>query len=402
MARQLQTGPLGPGRLTSQGIQPMNRFFDRDRLPVPLITRLVIILLLWVLVYHVLVTFKTLFIPLVMGILFAFLLHPIADRFERLRVPRILANLIAIILGIGVVYGVMLFMQSQLSVLLEDLPALRTRASENINTMYSGLRAKLGLVTRDDARPPITTLVANAFNMGGDSMQDTMRGTANTVVAIGIMPVYVFMFLYYRDKYSRFIMMLVDDKDHRLTRRIIRRISTVTGKYMTGIFTVVLILCVVNSLGFYLIGLEYAILLGIIAAICNFIPYFGTIIGYLIALLFALMTGSADQAGLVVLQFALVQFTENNILTPNIVGNKVKINPFFVILAVITGGMVWGVAGMFVSVPLLGMVKVTCDVIPSLRPWSFLLGDRGTEAHALTASKIKRFFAFSKIAREEH
>jgi predicted PurR-regulated permease PerM len=381
----------------------MARFLDRDRLPVPLVTRLVIILLLWVLVYHILITFKTLFIPLVMGVLFAFLLHPIASRIERIGVPRILANIITIILGIGVVYGVMLFMQSQLSVLLEDMPALRARATENMNELYANIRARLGLEPAGpETRPAITTMIANAFNLQGDSMDGTLRGTANTVVAIGIMPVYVFMFLYYRDKYQRFILMLVPDKDHRVTRRITRRISNVTGNYMTGIFTVVVILCFINSFGFWLIGLEYAILLGIIAAICNFIPYFGTIIGYLIALLFAFMTGSADQAGLVVLQFAIVQFTENNILTPNIVGGKVRINPFFVILAVIVGGMVWGVAGMFVSVPLLGMIKVTCDVIPALRPWSFLMCDRGTEAHALTAFKIKRFFAFSRIAKEEH
>jgi predicted PurR-regulated permease PerM len=381
----------------------MARFLDRDRLPVPLVTRLVLILLLWVLVYHILITFKTLFIPLVMGVLFAFLLHPIAARFEGFGVPRILANIITIILGIGVVYGVMLFMQSQLSMLMEDMPALRERASQNMNDLYASIRSRLGLEPRGpEARPPITQLIANAFNLGGDSMQDTMRGTANTVVAIGIMPVYVFMFLYYRDKYQRFILMLVPDKDHRITRRITRRISNVTGKYMTGIFTVVVILCFINSFGFWLIGLEFAILLGIIASICNFIPYFGTIIGYLIALVFAFMTGSADQAGLVVLQFAIVQFTENNILTPNIVGGQVRVNPFFVILAVITGGMVWGIPGMFVSVPILGMIKVSCDVIPTLRPWSFLIGDRGTEAHALTASKIKRFFAFSRMAREEH
>lgn len=379
----------------------MAKFFDRDRLPVPMVTRFVILLLFWVMVYHLMITFKTLLIPLVFGILFAFLLHPVAARFESWGIPRILANLIAIILCIGVVYGVMLFMRSQLTVLLDDLPALRARASANINDLYNGLRAKVGLPPDPAQRPGITALIGDAFDREGDSMENTMRGTINTIVAIGIMPVYIFMFLYYRDKYNRFILMLVDEKDHRLTRRITRRISAVTGNYMSGIFIVVLILCFINSIGFYIIGLEYAILLGIIAAICNSIPYFGTIIGYLIALLFAFMTGSADQAGLVVLQFVIVQFTENNILTPNIVGGKVRINPFFVILAVITGGMVWGVAGMFVSVPLLAMVKVTCDVIPSLRPWSFLLGDRGTEAHALTAGKIKRFFAFSKIAREE-
>ncbi len=380
----------------------MARFFDRDRPPVPILTRFVMLLLFWVLVYHILTTFKVILIPLVFGILFAFLLHPVAARFERWGVPRILSNLFAIIIGIGVVYGVMLFMQSQLSVLMDDLPAMRQQASENINELYARIRGVLGMQTPEGSRPPITSMIQDALSNGGESMQNTMSGTINTIVAIGIMPVYIFMFLYYRDKYNRFIHMLIDEKNHNITRRIVRRISAVTGKYMTGIFTVVLILCVINSFGFYLIGLEYAILLGIIASICNFIPYFGTIVGYAIALIFAFMTGSSDQAGLVVLLFGIVQFTENNILTPNIVGNQVRINPFFVILAVVTGGMVWGIPGMFVSVPLLGMSKVTCDVIPALRPWSFLLGDRGTEAHALTANKIKRLFAFSKMAREDH
>ncbi|MBL7962279.1 MAG: AI-2E family transporter [Flavobacteriales bacterium] len=380
----------------------MHRFFDRDRLPRPLLTRFALLLLTGVLVYHILITFRLFLTPLVLAVLFAFLLHPIAAQLERWRVPRIAANLLAIFLGIGVVYAVLLFLRGRLGILLDDLPALRQQAALNAHQLYDTLRVRWGLPLPEQERFTLSELIGETLLQGGDTLKNTFRGTANTVFAIGILPVYIFMVLYYRDKFRRFILMLVPVQDHRMAQRITRRIGAVTGRYMTGIFTVVLLLCVINSAGLLIIGLEHAVLLGIIAAICNFIPYFGTIIGFAFPFLFALVaTPTPDKALWVVVLFIIVQFLENNILTPNIVGGMVRINPFFVILGVLAGGMVWGIPGMFVSIPLLAMVKVSCDVIPSLRPWAFLLGDRGTEEHALTASKIKRLFAFSRLAKGE-
>ena len=211
------------------------------------------------------------------------------------------------------------------------------------------------------------------------------------------MPVYIFLMLYYRNKIEKFIFMLTPNRTHDQTSSIINQISHVTRHYMAGVVIVVSILCFINSAGLFLIGVDYAIMLGILSAIMNFIPYFGTLIGGAIPLLYTLtVQGDPNKALAVVGLFILIQFTENNILTPNITGSKVNINPLFTILSIIVGGMIWGLPGMFVSIPLMGMVKIYCDNKPELTAFSYLLGTEGTEKHALTLDKLMRLFGWKR------
>ena len=155
-----------------------------------------------------------------------------------------------------------------------------------------------------------------------------------------------------------------------------------------------IILIGLNSLGFYLIGVKYALLLGFVAAFFNLIPYLGTVIGYGIVFLFVLATQTPAIALSVVGQFFVVQFIENNILTPNITGSYVEINPLVIIFSLIAGGMIWGLPGMFMVIPYLAMMKIVCENIPSLKPIGFLLGTRGTERYSITIKSVKKRFGW--------
>ncbi len=383
-------------------VRMSQRFLDRDRLPVPLMLRMTVGLLFWLLFLFALTVARNFLYPIALGILLAMLLLPVASRLERWGVTRILANLISIVLGIGVIYGVLLFIYRQLSSLVRDLPDIKENAVENLRGVLEGFGARLGIQITAEVEDSVFGRLEEIIKLTGDSLSGVINATGNTLLTIGLMPVYVFMFLYYRTKFARFIMMLVPEKDQDLGRTILEKVSHVTTRYMTGMFAVVLILSVLNSAGFLLIGLEYAVLMGVIAALCNIIPYFGTILGYLFPFTFAFLTGqSFDMALAVLIQFFIIQFSENNIITPNILGGMLRINPFFIILGVLGGGMLWGLPGMFVIVPVLAMIKVTCDHIPMLKPWGFLLSDKGTEKYSITKLKIRRLFAFSPIARKE-
>ena len=161
---------------------------------------------------------------------------------------------------------------------------------------------------------------------------------------------------------------------------------------MGGVFIVVIILAILNSSAFILIGLKYAMVFGVIAAMWNFIPYFGTIIGFSFPFIFAALTGDSPNMALkVLIIFLCVQFLENYILTPNIVGNYVKLNPFIIILGLIAGGLVWGLPGMFVVIPTLAVIRVICEHNRSMQPYVYLLGTKGVSKHAVTAENIKRF-----------
>jgi len=366
------------------------------------LVRLTVVLLFWTLLFYMLIAAKIFLYPLALGVLFALLLLPVTSRLERWGLPRIIANLIGLVLGGGMIFGVVFFLYRQLGALLQELPNIKEQALSNLRDLIGSVAGGIGMKVTPELESTLFNNFEGVLRGTGDPLGQVLNATGNTVLAIGLMPVYVFMFLYYRDKFARFLMMLVPDNTQELGRTVLEKVSMVTTRYMTGMSAVVLILSVLNSVGFLLIGLQYAILMGVIAAICNIIPYFGTIIGYSIPFGFAFLTGTGfDLAFAVLIQFFIIQFSENNIITPNILGGMLRINPFFIILGVLAGGMVWGLPGMFIIVPVLAMLKVVCDHVPALKPYSFLMSDRGTESHSITARKVRRFFAFSPVAKQE-
>ncbi len=365
----------------------------------PLIIRMSFILLFLIMSFYLLVEFKFYLTPLTLGILFAYLLYPIANFFEHRKVPRILANIISIIIGLSVIYGISLFIYKQFSIFLHDLPALKEQAAENINILISKVENSLGIQT-GELKHETTLLIQNFFESPAQVFRRAFGATFNTVFTVLIMPVYIFFLLYYRDKFRDVLLMMIPEQRHAVAKRIIDEANRVTIRYMTGVFIVVTILVFVNTAGFLIIGLDYAFLLGAIAAIMNFIPYYGTIIGYSFPFLFAIFVmDSPSYAFWVFIQFVIVQFSENNILTPNIVGLHVNINPFMIILAITLGGFIWGLPGMFIAVPVVTVLRVLGENIDNLKPLGYLLGQSGTEQHALNSEKLGRLLGVKKFKK---
>lgn len=358
--------------------------------------RITIMLLFVWLSYFILTEFRNYLAPLMLGILFAYLLFPLANFFEKHGFPRILANLLSIVIGLSVIYGISFFIYKQFGLFMEDLPSLKERAIRNLNTMLHWFEKFFRLPT-GELKSEANHLLQGVLSNSDEGFKSALGPTFFTLFTIFIMPVYIFFLLYYRNKFKEFILMLVPNNKHALANRVIDEINTLTVRYMTGMFIVVTILAIINVTGFYIIGLHHALLLGIMAAIMNFIPYYGTIIGYIFPMLMAIFVmDSPIYIVLVFVQFIIVQFTENNILTPNIVGSYVDLNPFMIILSITLGGFVWGLPGMLIAVPFAAIMRVLGENIDQLKPLGFLLGQGGTEEHSITVDKMKNFFSFSK------
>lgn len=349
------------------------------------------LLFIW-LGYDMLTEFRNYLYPLMLGGLFAYLLYPLENYFENHRIPRIPAIIFSILIGIVCVSGVAFIIYKQLGLFLSDVPHMQANASHNVNIIFSKITEATG-IQATDLKQQVKAAAGNLLKFSASNIKTTFNQTFQTVFTIGIMPVYIFFLLFYRNKFKEFILMVVKKGQHAKTIKIIDDINRLVVYYMTGVLKVVSVLAVLNTLGFWIIGLKHAIFLGIIAAMMNFIPYYGTIIGYLFPLFIAIFAmSSPSYAVLVVLQFIIVQFTENNILTPNIVGSHVKINAFMIILAITLGGFVWGLPGMFIAVPITAIFRVIGENIPLLAPVGYLLGDTGAEEHSITRAKISRFF----------
>lgn len=345
----------------------------------PLVIRVTIRVLLAFLIISALVITKTLLVPLFFSVLLAYLLYPVAYRMEEKGISRIITNFILIIgtavIVAGAVYGMTLLIVS----FTADLPQIQEQLKENINYFQRSLSRWIGIQETEQ-----DNMINNAAGDTGQYLQKLFTATTNSILAVGLTPVYTFLLLFYRDKFEKFIKMLVPDNQVYIVNNIIDQASSIVPQYMKGLFVVCFILAGLNSLGFYIIGVKYAVLFGIIAALFNLIPYLGTVIGYGLVFLFVLATQSAGLALGVAAQFFIVQFIENNILTPNITGSYVQINPLVTIFSLIGGGMIWGLSGMFMVIPYLAMTKIVCENIDSLKPIEFLLGTSGTERYSLS------------------
>lgn len=353
-------------------------------------------LLVLVLFFFGLIEARNFLYPIAFGLLLAYLLLPIVMFLEKNRVPRILANLISIIFGIIAIGAIFFFFYLQLGQLINDFSEIEKQAITNIQSLQKTIEEIIG---EDDTR--IRTFFQNQislFTTGTDQLSQVFTATTGTIVKILILPIYIFLFLYYRTKFAYFILKIVPPGERYRTINILRDISTVAARYMGGVSIVVIILCILNSIGLWIMGVEYAILFGILSAFFNFIPYFGTLMGGAFPFLFVLLTSSSPLTmGLrVAILFIIIQFTENNILTPNIVGGNVRLNPFFIIIGLVLGATVWGIPGMLVVVPFLAILRIIFKNIDKYHAFSFLLGPRGTKKYAITFSKLKTFLGFEQ------
>lgn len=349
-----------------------------------LLVRVTLLLLIPILFLFGIIAAKDFLFPLFLALLFAYLLYPIVNFLDSKGLPRAIPILLSILFAFVVIGGIIFLFYSQLNLLLEDFDAIKQQATQNIDAFEQTIKETFGLQgSRIDGF--LKDQVDTFFSTEGSGINKLFSATTGTLSKLFLLPVYVFLFLFFRTKFAYFILKVVNESKRSRAVKTLRDISTVAARYMGGVTIVVLILCVLNSTGLLIIGVPYAILLGITSAFFNFIPYFGTLMGGSVPLLFVLLSSETPLAtGIqVLILFIIVQVTENNILTPMIVGGNVKINPFFVIVGLVAGAMIWGVAGMVVVIPILAMARIIMTNTENLQPYAYLLGPRRSSRHSI-------------------
>jgi predicted PurR-regulated permease PerM len=217
--------------------------------------------------------------------------------------------------------------------------------------------------------------------------------TVNTVLgAISVLvliPVYIFLFLFYKQLMLDFLYEVLTTTDSKQVADILGESKSAVQSYMVGLLLEALIIAVLNSVALLILGVEYAILLGVIGALMNILPYIGGIIAIALPVLMSTVTteGFSTQVGIVI-AYLIIQMIDNNFIVPLIVSSKVKINALFSIIAVLLGGALWGISGMFLSIPVTGILKIMFDRIDGLKPWGKLLGYQ--ESVKLKSISLKR------------
>jgi predicted PurR-regulated permease PerM len=208
----------------------------------------------------------------------------------------------------------------------------------------------------------------------------TVSSLSNTLLYAILIPIYTFLLLLYRGLVVRFLIRSFQDQHTPKVYDILGKTRHVIKNYIVGLMIEMAIVAFLNCTLFFIIGVKYALLLGVIGALLNLIPYLGIFTALILSVLITFTTNTPT----VVLELAIamvgVHLVDSNILLPRVVGSKVRINAMATILGVVVGEMLWGIPGMFLAVPIVAILKVIVDGVDSLNAWGILLGDDRDEA----------------------
>lgn len=332
---------------------------------------------------------QSIIVPLIFALIIAIVLHPFVNFFIKIKVKRLLAIVITLTLTFAILVGFGILLYSRAALFTESWPKFVIKFTELFNDSVFWASGYLDISPyKIDAW--IIKTRGEMISTDGTAIKQTIVSLGSSVVVIFIIPVYTFLFLYYKPFLIEFFNKLFSKKNHSTVGAIISQTKTVVQRYLIGLFLEVIIIAVLNSVGLLILGVDYAILLGVLGALLNLIPYIGGIVAVALTMMIAIVTTSTPLTALYVLGIYLfIQFIDNNYVVPKIVASKVRIKAMVSIVAIFAFGILWGIPGMFLSIPIIAILKVIFDQFESLKPWGFILGDTMPEVE-LFKLKSKR------------
>lgn len=356
----------------------------------PLTVKRSIELLGIVLVITILVVGHSIIMPVIMAFFISIMLLPIYRFLIRIKIPETLAIILPIFLMLALIAGIVWFFTSQVSILVDDFPQIKQNIAKHLQSLKEWIESFTG-VKSEKQTAFIKEKSDDLLSMGGKAASGAAVTLSGIFVFVGLLPIYIYLILFYKDILLRFTFMWFKTDDHAKVKEVVYETESIIKSYLVGLLIQVTYMTVLLGGILLLVGIKHALLIGVIFAILNLIPYVGALIGNLIGVLLTLTSSTELWPVITVLGvIAVVQFLDNNILMPRIVGSKVKINALFSILGVLLGGAIAGVSGMFLSLPIIAVLKIIFDRSEQFKQWGVLLGDERPAKSPLTMAQFRK------------
>lgn len=322
--------------------------------------------------FYIMFLLRDILIPFAFAGLIAILLNPIYNRFQKWKINKIVAISLTILIAVLVLAMVLLFLSSQIVQFGDMIPQLKQKTLGLLHEVQVWLSERFGISAQKQI---------NMLNEAMNNSKAYIGTTLNTVFGMlsffVLIPLYVFLLLFYKPLILNFIYEVFDEDNQEQVAEILQETKSAVQSYVVGLMIEMSIIAVLNSVALLLLGVPYAVLLGVIGAILNLVPYIGGVIAILLPVLMSFVTKEGyTTPALIVAAYSVIQFLDNNVIVPRVVSSKVSVNALISILVVLLGGTLWGFSGMFLSIPFIAVLKIIFDRIDELKPWGKLLGDK--------------------------
>ena len=317
---------------------------------------------------------RTLLVPLSFAVLISFVLYPVCAWLEKKRIKRIYAILISIIMLLVLAIAAIGLLVKQFGAFLTEWPVIKVKLEESMGE-FSQFLINYYSISKEQQGHFLDQLFNQSSGDVIQLIQQAISASAFGAVLLILVPVFAVLILYYRNLLVEVVFRLFPGERKEGIKNILFLTINTYYNFIKGMIIVYVIVGVLNSLGLLVLGVPHAIFFGFIAAILTFIPYVGIMVGALLPMAMAWITfNSIWYAVGVAAIFAFVQYLEANVIFPVAVSNRLNINALATLVAIIAGGILWGVAGMILFVPFLAIIKLVADLHPKMKTWSILLG----------------------------
>ncbi|MCW3122663.1 MAG: permease [Flavipsychrobacter sp.] len=333
---------------------------------------------------------QSVIMPLLVAFFICLLLMPVFRWLRKHKVPEVLAIILCIAAFLLLIAGIMTFLSFQVGALLSDIDAIKKNITIHANSLSGWVSRRFNLPL-DKQMAMINKQGARLGGNVTDYLQGAFVSISGIFIFLGLLPIYLFLILFYRGLLVKFVYQWFAPDKHEQVNEAIGETEVIVKYYLGGLLIQITYLTVLLGGILLIFGIKHAILIGVTFAILNLIPYLGALVGNLIGVMLTL-TSSQEiwQIWVVLGTIAVVQFLDNNILMPRIVGSKVKINAFASIVGIVIGGTMAGIAGMFLSIPVMAVLKIIFDKSEHLKPWGLLLGDDNNKEGGNRMSKVRK------------
>lgn len=323
----------------------------------------------------IIVAGDTIIMPLLMAFFFSLVLLPVFRFFRKIKVPEVIAVFLPILLLTIVVALLIWLFSSQVSALLDDFPKIQHTVAKHLDDLSIWISRSFGYSPAEQVKF-INTQSKKLFSSLGGVLSGAAGSLSGIIIFLGLLPIYIYFIMLYRNLFIRFTLMWFSKDQHPQVEAVIRQTEVMVKSYLVGLLIQITYIIILLGGGLWLLGMPNALLIGIIFAFLNLIPYLGALIGNIVGVLLTLASSESLADVLIVLAtITVVQFLDNNILMPRIVGSQVRINPLVSIVGIILGGAMAGLSGMFLAMPVLSILKLIFDHTENYKQWGVLLGD---------------------------
>lgn len=328
-------------------------------------------------------------VPVAFASLLAMLLLPLCRRLQHIGVNKALAIAICIVTFVALMVGIIWLLYWQISDIAKDATTIEQTAHQKLLALKQYISHTFGISEqkqKDIVQGSDNSLTGKVSSLATGVFSSMATFITNLLLVL----IYVFLFMYYRSHLKRFVLMLIPRAQQQKALAVIDSCQKVAQEYLTGLALMIVCLWVMYGIGFTIVGVKNPIFFAILCGLLEIVPYVGNLTGSSITALMTMAQGGSWSMALGVLAtYGVVQFIQSYVIQPLVVGRQVNLNPVFSIGGIVVGDLIWGIPGMILIIPLLGIAKIVCDHIEPLKPYGFLMGEIKSKRTNRLTTKVK-------------